>query len=214
MYRRGVAYPSDLAATLSGASVRQLAYWRRPNAAGERLLVPELRQASRPLLYSFRDVIALRTFVYLRGEHSLQKVRKAVSTMRDLGNRDHLASYHLAATPPSIVWVDETGTGTDLVRKPGHRMLDVTLADVVASFDAPERRVVDLFRPRERVEVDPEVCGGYPVVEGTRVLYDQVASLVRDGVPADRVADYYPGVTAEAATDAASLADEVARVAG
>lgn len=89
--------------------VRQLAYWRRPNASGERLLVPELRQAGRPLLYSFRDVIALRTFVYLRGEHSLQKVRKAVSTLRDLGNRDHLAAYQLVATPSTIIWVDETG---------------------------------------------------------------------------------------------------------
>jgi DNA-binding transcriptional MerR regulator len=93
-----VAYPTELTAALSGATVRQLAYWRRSNAAGERLLVPELRQAGRPLLYSFRDVIALRTFVYLRGEHSLQKVRKAVSTLRDLGNREHLAAYYPGVT--------------------------------------------------------------------------------------------------------------------
>ncbi len=209
----GVAYPSELTAALSGATVRQLAYWRRPNASGERLLVPELRQAGRPLLYSFRDVIALRTFVYLRGEHSLQKVRKAVSTLRDLGNREHLAAYQLVATPSSIIWVDETGAGTDLVRKPRHRVLDVSLADIVAEFEGPDRRVVDLLRPRKLLGVDPELCGGYPVVAGTRVLYDQVASLVADGVPADRVGSYYPGVTADAALDAANFADEVAGLA-
>jgi len=208
-----VAYPSELTAALSGATVRQLAYWRRPNASGERLLVPELRQAGRPLLYSFRDVIALRTFVYLRGEHSLQKVRKAVSTLRDLGNRDHLAAYQLVATSTSIIWVDETGAGTDLVRKPRHRVLDVSLADIVAEFDGPERRVVDLLRPRNLLGVHPEVCGGYPVVAGTRVLYDQVASLVADGIPPDRVDYYYPGVTADAALDASSFADEVAGIA-
>ena len=208
-----MAYPTDLAATLSGASVRQLAYWRRPNRAGERLLVPELREAGRPLLYSFRDVLALRAFVYLREEHSLQKVRKAVANLRDLGNRDHLARYQLVATHLSILWVDETGTGTDLVREPGSRLLDVTLADVVAAFAHGEGHVVDLYQPRKLLGVDPEVCGGYPVVAGTRVLYDQIASLVVDGVLPEHVARYFPGITAAAAEDATSLAAEVNGVA-
>lgn len=87
------------------------------------------------------------------------------------------------------------------------------MADIVAEFEGPDRWVVDLLRPRKLLGVDPELCGGYPVVAGTRVLYDQVASLVADGVPADRVGVYYPGVTADAALDAASFADEVAGLA-
>jgi len=204
-----MAYPTDLAATLSGASVRQLAYWRRPDSVGERLLVPELRRAGRPLLYSFRDLLALRTFVYLREEHSLQKVRRAVANLRNLGNRDHLAKYQLVVDGSNIRWVDDAGLGTDLTRKPGHLLLDVTLADVVAEFANGDRRVVDLYHPRKLLGVDPEVCGGYPVVAGTRVLFDQVASLVADGVRPEHISSYFPGVSGEAAEDALSLAAEV-----
>jgi uncharacterized protein (DUF433 family) len=45
-----------------------------------------------------------------------------------------------------------------------------------------------------------------PVISGTRVPYDAVASLMRDGVPANRIAEYYPAVTAEAAGDALDFA--------
>src|SRR5690606_38444220 len=72
-----VAYPTHIAATLSGASLRQLAYWRRPHGDGP-LLAPELGTDGGRLLYSFRDVVALRTFVYLRESLPLQRIRKAV----------------------------------------------------------------------------------------------------------------------------------------
>jgi len=46
--------------------------------------------------YSFRDVVALRTFVYLRSrEVPLQRVRKAVRSLRDMGATEHLSSYQL-----------------------------------------------------------------------------------------------------------------------
>jgi DNA-binding transcriptional MerR regulator len=64
-------YPSHLAATMSGASVRQLQYWRE-----SKLLVPEFGKTGGRLLYSFADVVALRTFVFLRESASLQLIRK------------------------------------------------------------------------------------------------------------------------------------------
>ncbi|GAA0915634.1 DUF433 domain-containing protein [Nonomuraea longicatena] len=48
-----------------------------------------------------------------------------------------------------------------------------------------------------------------PVIEGTRVPYDEIVALLRDGVPAERVAEYYPSVSAGAALDAADFADYV-----
>jgi UDP-glucose 4-epimerase len=39
-----------------------------------------------------------------------------------------------------------------------------------------------LFEPFPHVTVSPAVRGGYPVVKGTRVPYDNVATLIRDGV--------------------------------
>jgi uncharacterized protein (DUF433 family) len=56
------------------------------------------------------------------------------------------------------------------------------------------------------LSVDPETQGGTPVITGTRVPYDAVAGLMRDGVPADRIAEYYPTVGADAASDALDFA--------
>ncbi|MEU8401599.1 DUF433 domain-containing protein [Nonomuraea sp. NPDC048892] len=39
--------------------------------------------------------------------------------------------------------------------------------------------------------------------------YDEIAALLRDGVPAERISDYYPSVSATAALDAADFADYV-----
>ena len=136
----------------------------------------------------------------IREEHSLQKIRRAVQNLRDLGNTEHVSRYQLLATP--------AGIGTDLVREPGNRPLDVTLADVVGPFDTATRHVAALFKPRELLDVDPDVCGGYPVVTGTRVLFDQVASLVTDGVRPEHIDRCFPGITAAAAEDATSFAAE------
>jgi DNA-binding transcriptional MerR regulator len=87
-----VSYAPKLAAALSGATIRQLAYWRKPGPDGRPVLTPEY-SASRPIDYSFRDVIALRTCVRLRQEASLQKIRRALDALRgDLGLLEHLSS--------------------------------------------------------------------------------------------------------------------------
>jgi uncharacterized protein (DUF433 family) len=89
----------------------------------------------------------------------------------------------------------------------------IALGDVLRSFRLDSIEVPNLAHPRPRISVNPAVRRGYPVVSGTRVGYDLVAGLVRDGVPPEAVKDYYPGVTAAAARDAASFADYVDRAA-
>ena len=61
-----MSYEPKLAAALSGAPLRQLSHWRRASGAKGAPLVPEI-SASRPIPYSFRDVVALRARVKLRG---------------------------------------------------------------------------------------------------------------------------------------------------
>jgi uncharacterized protein (DUF433 family)/DNA-binding transcriptional MerR regulator len=202
---RAVAYPTYLAATLSGASLRQLQYWR-----SQELLVPELRPASgNRVLYSFKDVVALRTFVYLREQESLQLIRQAIGTLRGLGNLEHLSQYTLVADGKRIVLV-EPDAMTDLTNRPG-QMVATYMRDVYAEFDNMQgARVVNLLKPRELVSVDPGLHGGYPVIAGTRVQYDLVASLIEDGVPAEEVVEFYPSVSADAARDAAAFARLVA----
>jgi DNA-binding transcriptional MerR regulator len=105
-----VSYPAPIAAALSGTSIRQLTYWRS-SARGGPLLRPENSGANR-VLYSFRDVVALRTVAYLREEVSLQRIRRAVETLRNLGSREHLSRYRLVAEGGSVVWVTDDAADT------------------------------------------------------------------------------------------------------
>lgn len=204
-----MAVPTQVAAALSGATYSQLVYWRSQRAGMEPLLVPEHRDG-RVRLYSFRDVIALRTFAYLRERVSLQKIRDAVRTLDRLGDEEHLSAYRLYATDSSVVWADPRGDHIDLVEQPGHLRASVALRDVFNEFrNKVEMTIRPLYRPFDEISVHPEVRGGLPVVRGTRVPYDLVAGLVRDGLPPSAVPEVYPSVHPAGARDAVKMADYV-----
>jgi uncharacterized protein (DUF433 family) len=192
-----------MAAALSGATVRQLAHWRNKAASGGAILVPETSE--HPILYSFRDVVALRTCVKLRQYSSLQKIRKALSELRfGLGETQHLSSYRLVADGSSIYLVGPE-QAVDLVARRGNVVI-YQFVEVIAPFYHEGRRIPALFNPREHLVVDPGVRGGEPVIAGTRIPAYDVAALVRDGVEPARVSEFYPGVSAIAAEEAQDFA--------
>ena len=199
-----VAYPVKMAAALSGATVNQLRHWR--SARTGPLLVPEIATTPK-VLYSFKDVLALRTCVRLREDASLQKIRAAIQNLRDLGEADHLASYRLVSDKRGNVQLVSEDEIVNLGSKPGQLQVVAVISEVIESFAVRAGVLVPpLLRPRPHLAVDPETQGGTPVIADTRVPYDAVAGLMRDGVPADRIADYYPSVTAEAAEEALDFA--------
>lgn len=202
-----MAYDPKLAAALSGATLRQLAHWRKAGAGRGAVLIPEI-SGTRPVLYSFRDVVALRTCVKLRNHASLQRIRRALDTLRgDLKERDHLSSYTLVADGGTI-YLATPDQAIDLVRKRANVVIH-EMVDVLQPFYRDGRHIPPLLKPRAHVAVDPAIRGGVPVIEGTRVPYDEVAALLRDGVSPERISDHYPSVTATAALDAADFADYV-----
>ncbi|MER7207490.1 DUF433 domain-containing protein [Streptosporangium sp. NPDC000239] len=202
-----MVYDPKLAAALSGATLRQLSHWRNTGARRGAVLIPEV-SSRRPVLYSFRDVVALRTCVKLRNDASLQKIRRALDTLRDdLKEREHLSSYKLVADAGTI-YLAASDQAVDLVRRKANVVIH-QMVDVLQPFYRDGRHIPSLLQPRPHVTVDPAVRGGVPVIEGTRVPYDEVAALLRDGVPAERISDYYPSVTATAALDAADFAEYV-----
>lgn len=183
---------------MSGASIGQLAHWRKTG-----VLVPEIESAKPPYLYSFRDIVALRTFAWLRGDKSLQLIRKSLDTLRDLDLVEHPSTYKLVKLGKSIGVHREGDRAVDIAKHPGQSTVG-TLADVFAEFETVKKRRVDnLLRPRQGVEVNPSRLGGWPTITGTRVPFDLIAGLVDDGsVSPEQVPTFYPGVSAEAARDA------------
>lgn len=197
-----MAFPVDLTATLTGASVSQLQRWRSTD-----LLRPET-QARPTVLYSFRDVVALRTFVRLRSEVSLQRIRKALTGLRDLDLTEHPSRYELHTDGESVfLVVDEQAV--DLVLRPGQRVL-LSLSDVFATFQTRQgREVADFRHPRPLLSVRETRVGGWPTIAHTRVGYDSVAKLVLGGVEPADVKRFYSSVTADAARDAYDFYEEV-----
>lgn len=201
-----MSYEPKLAAALSGATMAQLAHWRKAkdDDAGA-ILVPEL-SSRRPILYSFRDLIALRMCVALRAESSLQRIRRALRTLRfDLAEHAHLSAYRLVTDAGTILLLTED-EAIDLVKNRAGAVIRFA-EEPLKPYYYDGRSVPDLFKPRPHLSVDAGVRGGEPVVAGTRVPSLQVAALVRDGVPPEEIGDFYPGVTAEAARDALDFAD-------
>ena len=125
-------FPTDLTSVLTGASVWQLRRW---NSTG--LLVPEGQTKPR-LLYSFRDVVALRTVVRLRSEAaSLQKVRRAFANMPALDFTEHPARYQFGTDGRTIVIADDDGNTIDLVREPGQYLDAQPGGDLRSVHDQP-----------------------------------------------------------------------------
>ncbi|MFE5853526.1 DUF433 domain-containing protein [Streptomyces sp. NPDC056500] len=201
-----MSFPVDLTAVLSGASVSQLHSWRRTS-----LLEPEAQ--ANPVRYSFRDVVALRTFVYLRSQLPLQRIRKAMEQLKRWDLTDHPAAYVLRTEGDSVFLVQEE-RAIDLVRRPGQEGI-WSLVDVFAPFENMQgRAVADLRNPRPSLEVKEQRLGGWPTIQGTRVPYDAVAKLVTGGVPAKDVSRFYPTVGVAGASDAADFHQEVVRIGG
>jgi Uncharacterized conserved protein len=208
-----MAFGVAVAAALSGASPGQLEHWRRqPVRGGRAVLVPEV-SAERPLLYSFRDVMALRTCVYLRERVSLQKIRRAIANLNELGFAEHLSHYRLVATEDDSVAMVGPDHAVDLVRHPGQQII-AEMSDVLAPFFVSKRaiEVPDFWQPRPQLTVNAAVRGGHPVVSGTRVPYELVAGLVADGVPPEQIREFYPSVSTEGARDADDFARYVEQV--
>jgi uncharacterized protein (DUF433 family) len=212
MYIRSVAFPVPIASVLSGASVDQLAYWRKPTPSAPPLLVPETRRSGR-FLYSWADVVALRSIVYLRQEKSLPRIRRAVDLLRALeaDQWQHLANYKLVSTRKTIYVLTPGGVIVDLEAHPGAIMEEVLMDDILRSFKTREGLSVPALRkPRRLLTVDPGVLAGYPVISGTRVPFDVVAGLAEDGVPAAEIVQIYPSVDPRSVEDAQDFARQVA----
>ena len=210
-----MAFPVPIVSVLSGASVDQLAYWRKQTPSASPLLVPEAKRSGR-FIYSWADVVALRSIVYLRQEKSLPRVRRAVGLLRALEADDwqHLSRYTLISTPSSILVRTPSDQLLDLEQRPGTVVDEVLMGDVLGAFTtAAGRTVPDLENPRRLLTVDPRVLAGYPVVAGSRVPFDVVASLADDGMSTAEIVELYPTVDPDSIGDARDFAQQVSRAA-
>lgn len=203
-------YDPRLTSVLTGASVRQLQFWRQNGPSGP-LLSPEYGCRPR-CLYSFRDVVALRMFIHLRQTRSLQKIRKAVQTMGAMRPGEHMAGHKLESGFPGrgIFWITDDGQWVETVESPGQGAFQVVMEDIMATFTtAAGQRVPALLEPEKGLQVDPDRCSGMPTVGDTRIPYHLVGSLAADGMSNERIRFWYPLATDEQIEGALKLSEAV-----
>lgn len=50
----------------------------------------------------------------------------------------------------------------------------------------------------EFINVDPKICGGKPVIRGTRIMVKNILGMMAGGYTVDRIVEAYPELTSEA----------------
>jgi uncharacterized protein (DUF433 family) len=60
-----------------------------------------------------------------------------------------------------------------------------------------------------RIEVNPEICSGKPVIRGTRIMVRNILGMVAGGYSVERILESYPELTAVDITDALEYAARV-----
>lgn len=198
-----MSFPVNLTSVLTGLTESQLRNLRK-----KEIVVPEVRK-ERPPLYSFRDLVALRSIARLRAEHSAQGIAKAFKNLDLEDLTEHPSMYKFGAVDGTIV-IDRDGQAMDLLRRPGN-MMAYTFEEVTRAFSGWRgKEVVDFNKPHRNVEVSYGRLGGWPTIADTRVPFDTISDLVdmKTVFPED-VQDFYPTVSEQAAADAVDFSQIV-----
>lgn len=201
-----MAFPAKLTSRLTGVTPSQLTSLRQKG-----VVVPEINPY-RPPLYSFRDILALRTIARLRAMTSAQRIHKAFLTLDVFDLTEHPAAYRFGSDGDTI-FVEHNEQAVDLVKHPGQVQV-FPFSEALGAFeDWRGRRVDSLAQPAQGIAVRPGRMGGWPTVEGTRVPYDIVAGLVDDvTVTAHDVPHFYPTVSVLQAQQAVDFDRQVEQV--
>lgn len=190
-----LAFTADQAACLTGLSNRQLRYWAvtgffKPSFMDE-------RQRPYGRIYSFRDVVGLRTLAMLRREHNipLQELRKVGSWLDQHYDapwaelRFYVAGRRVFFSDPEL-GVRRHGS------RPQQTVIPVEMEAVAAAAEADALKL----RERSRDEIGAIVRHRYtshnaPVLAGTRIRTEAIWNFHQAGYTTDEIMREYPRLT-------------------
>ena len=193
------AYPLSRAAQLAGLSERQVRTWARDG-----FYTPHFESG----LYSFRDIVALRTLGILRNERGipLQTLKKFGKWLR-ARHDEPWASLRFATAGKEVLFReggkrlvsgDKPGQYADVVPFP----IDEVELTVRTAATAAAARKPDQFG---QVAKRRGLMGSRPCVAGTGVTINSIWEFHEAGFTTDQILDEYPVLTSvdvEAAIEA------------
>jgi uncharacterized protein (DUF433 family) len=209
------AYTSRRAAALAGVPLSTVGYWATHDVVG-----PSLSK-TRPRLWTFSDVVALRIVFWLRHEKPtgaispMPEVRRALRGLRTVGAQLGSPDTSLRVDRGGRIYISVTDDST--WRPIGRHgttvagVLSEVLEPLTEYVDAMHRtRGPDLRTPRPQLRIIPGKLSGEPHIAGTRIGSETIAALVHDeGLEPAKVVRLYPGLTESAVRECVDLEEQL-----
>jgi uncharacterized protein (DUF433 family) len=207
----GGAYPADRAAALSGVPKSTVYAWGRKG-----YLVPSVGQ--KPLLWSYTDLLALRTIYWLRQPKtafdrevpatSMPKVRRALEQLEHLDLDLFEEGRPIVAVTLAGEVVIEADTGP--LHLASGQYLKRELVNLLGPFEGLEgTKGPDLLWPRPTLRIVPRKISGAPHILGTRLPTQSIYALADRGLSLEQIARIYPFVADDSLRDSIDLEQQL-----
>ena len=189
------AFTADQVERLTGLSGSRLREWDRTGFFAPAFAF-ENRRSPYSRIYSFKDVVGLRTLAILRDRHHV-----SMSHLRDVAKR--LSAYSGAPFADlklhvvnGEVHVLEPDTDRVVGVRSGQAAMAVVLRDVWNDVRV-EAEKLKYRRPEQigQIETQRFRLHGAPVVAGTRIPVSAIKSLSDDGFSVQQIIEEYPTLT-------------------
>lgn len=200
-----LAFTLEHASRVTGIPESTIRYWSDTGIL-KPSLVNTRRGGAFGRIYSFRDLVGLRTISELRNAFgvSLQSLRLVGERLRDHSLtpwaelRFYISGDHLFFRDP------DTSLMLSAI-KPGQIALIESL-DLVRVANETEQRAKSLLKRSEsqvgRISVNRYVFGNRPVIAGTRIPTEAIWEFHEAGFNTDQILAEYPRLTADDVTSA------------
>lgn len=186
---------------LTALTIRQIDYWDRIGFI--RPSIAQAKGSGSVRRYSFTDIVQLKTAKQLLdGGIRLPRIREGLEYLRKVmpESKRSLAQLRLVAlSGKRFVLVHNNKEYMELVGAPGQMVIFVAPVGQIAK--EVEKQVEGLRQAKKfvdkRIEINPEVMGGAPVMAGTRIPVDTIVYCLRHGWDADKITKEFPTLTAK-----------------
>jgi uncharacterized protein (DUF433 family) len=189
------AFSEDHAERLTGISKAQLRYWDRT-----KFFVPSLAAENRRVaysrIYSFKDLVALRTLSVLRNQYNvpLQHLRKVAGKLSHLAD-DLWTKTTLYVLNRKVIFQEKQGEPLREIVS-GQYVIGIPLKTIIADT----KKDVEKFQERPKEQIGRVVRSRYVnhnawVIAGTRIPTAAIRRFKEAGFTVEQIIKEYPDLT-------------------
>jgi uncharacterized protein (DUF433 family) len=206
------AYTAERASALSGVPLSTVRYW-----AKHEILVPTASN-ERPLLWSYSDLLGLRTIYWLRRQKNIGDGMEIPAATMPAVRRALKSLAHLSWDSRVAFGIAIDGGGRLYFRQDADEPFATTngqlsgfWVDLIAPFETTAGiRGPDLCRPRPSLRIEPAKLTGSPHVAGTRVETLALFALRARGLDTEEIRQLYPFLEEQSVLEAVQFEEQLA----